>query len=289
MRAQYKQNMEQLENAQWLQLQVPHASTGGEPGPGEEYAPGYPGYEVAPWGGDPGIYVEPTPEWEGDPGIFVRPETGFEGDPGIEADPPYVAGQLPDPRREWQDPGIWTPPAQDLDRPRGVVLAPSIVPGLDWITGGPYHEIGPRRVPDTAPVPEMAPSEPARPLTTSDYISEGAKGFLLPSLVGGTVAGVLAAASARGSGLGGLLFAQRVIGNVALGVATGAGAGLLVAATSPKAGDDLAARYAVAGGLLGAVGGAAFPGGTSRAFSAALGAVSGAIVAGFTGSRIERH
>lgn len=249
MRAEYERQMDMLANAEYLRLQVPH---GGEAEPVDAGA-----IPLDPDSFDPTTRVHPE-----DPGDATSRFGGFRV-PGV---PGAVVPPLP---------GDTVVPAN----PRGHVLAPSIVPGLDWATGGPYRELGPTGEPPT-------PVAPA--LSMGDYIGEGARGFLLPSLVGGVVSGALAAAAARGTGLGGLAFGSRVMSSVALGLATGAGAGLLVAASSPRPGDSLAARYAVAGGLLGAAGGATYPGGASRATSALLGAVTGAIVAGFTGARLEQ-
>ena len=274
LREEYAAQLEQFVSADWMQLPVEEPLPYVRPYP-PEYLPQDHAAPETGWDGDPGIYAEPDPAWGGDPGIVAAPDPEFAGDPGIYAEPPTPTG----------------PPVRD-EAPRGRVLAPSIVPGLDWITGGPYRDLGPASppaAPDGATTPgESAAKDGVARLTLGDHIREGAQGFLLPSLFGGVVSGALAASALRGTGLGGAAFAGRVFGNVALGVATGAGAGLLVAATSPTDSDSLAARYAVAGAALGAAGGAAFPGGGSRALSAVLGAVSGAIVAGFTGHHIQK-
>lgn len=189
-------------------------------------------------------------------------------------------------------------PPHELDAGRVPTLAPyvhqpSIVPGLDWMLGGPTRPVGPHGRPE--PSVQVQPVMPPPPdpgdiseLTVGDHVLGGAKGFLLPAIVGGAFSGAIAAAALRGTGGSGAAFATRFLGNSALGIATGAAAGLLVAASAPKEGDSLAARYAVAGGAIGAATGAMFPGGPSRALAATFSAASGAIIAAFVGAGVQR-
>lgn len=259
LRADYAQQLEQLANAEWLQLQAPH---GGGPAAPEAYAPEYVPPEHATWGGDPGIYTRPPHEQADiDPGIYVEPDPGWGGDPGIYAEPP----------------------ALEAPAPRGRVLAPSIVPGLDWATGGPYRELGPAEEPAAA-----SEVDPKRSMSAMDHMIAGSNGFWVPSLVGGALSGIFAASALRGTGSGLAAFGNRLVGHVLVGGLTGAAAGLLVSATSPGDGDSLAARYAIAGGLVGAATGAAFPMGTGRVIGAIGGGVSGAIIAGITGHRLDQ-
>lgn len=223
------------------------------------------------WNGDPGIYAEPDPSWGGDPGIVAAPDPGFAGDPGIYADPPTPGTLVEGPPR---------------------YHAPSIVPGLDWMVER-SREARVETAPATAPTSGTPATDGVAEMTLGDHVGGGAKGFLLPSLLGGAFSGIMAAMAVKSAGHGAGLAAgaggARMVASTLGGVATGAAAGLLVAATSPDSGDSLAARYAVAGGLIGAAGGAAFPGGPSRALGAVLGGISGAVVAGFTGANLQKQ
>lgn len=240
--------------------------------------------DAGAWDVDPGIYARPEPAWNGDPGIYAEPDPAWAGDPGIYAEP----------HQDWHgDRGIVAAPASPAlpeDTRRLPINAPSIVPGLDFMI---------ERSRDRPEAMTVSPPEPGTPevdgvdaLTLEDHMRAGGRGFLLPSIAGGVFSGLIAGMAVKAAGYGGGMataaFTTRLLGHTALGVASGAAAGLLVAATSPTERDSLTARYAVAGGLVGAGTGAAFPGGPSRALGAAFGALTGAVIAGFTGSRLQR-
>lgn len=128
---------------------------------------------------------------------------------------------------------------------------------------------------------------PDTDLGFGDHVGGATEAMMLPGLVTGGVSGVLAASRMPGN---------RTTGFLGAGLATaggiilqGAAMGALVGATSPDAEDDLSARYAVAGGVVGAASGAMFPGRISRGASIAAGAVTTGVLGWFAGRGLDRR
>jgi hypothetical protein len=207
-----------------------------------------------PWEPQPWTPYEARPRFE-DPypepgGFYALPQPGWSGDPGIDAQPdPAWAG----------DPGIPTQP----------------VPA--WPS--PF---------DAPPPTTMRPNDAARSIADIDageHVKHGAGSLLVPSIAAGVLVGAIGAANAPT--LKGAVFGTRMAGQVIGGVASGAAMGLLVAASSPGDEDDLRARYAVAGGVVGAASGAIIPGGLSRPASIMLGGGLNAALGWMIGGRLQ--
>ncbi len=183
------------------------------------------------------------------------------------------------------DPGIYATP-QPWGGDPGIVATPPT-----W-GGDPGIYIDPRPQPSRheEPVEAEPPVDKLGQLTAGDHIKHGAKTMIVPGIIGGVVSGALVA-SAGPHHLKGAVFTGRAV-NAAIGtVMTGAAAGLLVAASSPKDGDSLRARYAVAGGLLGAASGAmhAARGSVSLGAGVAIGTAATAAMGWFIGGALAKR
>ncbi|MCW2922008.1 MAG: hypothetical protein JWL76_1882 [Thermoleophilia bacterium] len=181
-----------------------------------------------------------------DPGIHVSPDTEWNGDPGIYVDPPQGWGG---------DPGI-------VGQPRVTLL-----PGASDDPRG------------------AEPVDAVGSIDAGAHVKHGATSLIVPGLAGGALTGAFASAAAP-AGLKGATFAGRVAASTVTSVLTGAAMGLAVAASSPTDQDSLAARYAVAGGTLGLVGGAIAPGGM-RGVSMVIGGAGNAAIGWYVGRSLE--
>ena len=216
--------------------------------------------------------------------------SGF--DPAVT--PSYVAIQPP-----WAADAYTYAPGEPSDGLVAVPAWPGDIESMPYVTpyGGlePMPYVFPEE--SVAPMPQAWPSAPAstppalepitveepveRP-TTGDYVGHGVKGYILPSILAGGLMGTLGASMAP-SGAKAATFGVHLVGGALSGVIAGAGMGLLVAASSPRPGDDLQARYALAGAGFGAATGALFPGSISRPVSIGINAIGGAIMGYFIG------
>lgn len=124
-------------------------------------------------------------------------------------------------------------------------------------------------------------------LTIGDHVRHGTTSMVLPSVLAGALTGAIASSRApMGKGVAfSTYFALTALG----GIASGAAMGLLAGATTPEDGDNLTARYAIAGGLVGLASGAVFPAGMSRPVSAIISGVSNAVMGGIIGHDLQRR
>lgn len=136
------------------------------------------------------------------------------------------------------------------------------------------------------PAPGTTPTTAREPLGAGDHVGHGARSMVVPGLLGGMIGGAFAAGAAQE--LKGLTFAAHTAKGLAGGIATGAAMGLLVAASSPTGGDDLGARYAVAGGAIGVTAGLLFNRGAGAGMNTAITAGTNAVLGWFIGNRLEQ-
>lgn len=209
--------------------------------------------------------------WEPQAVTPYEPQPRFHDEFAVEPwqyDMPAPPDQLP-----W-DPGMGGAPIgeqQEVPVPHGPLPGEPGWPGLDVTLD-----------PSVVTTPPPAAREP---IDAGDHVSHGAKSMVVPGLLGGMIGGAFAAGAAQQ--FKGATFAAHAAKGVLGGVATGAAMGLLVAASSPVEGDDLGARYAVAGGALGVASGLMFNRGAGAGTSAAITAGSNALLGWFIGNRLE--
>lgn len=137
------------------------------------------------------------------------------------------------------------------------------------------------------PTADAASAPTVEQLDSGDHVAHGARSMVVPGLLGGMVGGAFAAGAAHASR--GAVFASHAAKGVVGGVATGAAMGLLVAASSPDDGDDLGARYAVAGGAIGVTAGLVSSRGAGAGLNTAVAAGTNAVLGWFIGNRLEQR
>lgn len=175
------------------------------------------------------------------------------------------------------DPGIYAAPSAPFEGDPGIFASP----------GAPFDgDPGIHAAPPGTTASSETGTGGVGEIAAGEHVAHGAKSLIVPSLLGGVLSGALAAGTA--SSFKGLAFASRLVGATAVGIAGGAATGLLVAASSPKDGDSLAARYSTAGAVAGAATGAMLPGGLNRGLSAGVNAAGMAVLGWFVGSNLEK-